>query len=177
VFGNGMDDLRCCKHCGSTLPIGMFRRDRQYITYTCQWCYRSYLKNHRTKNNEKIKIQKAIWFQEHKHLFVERYHVDIQHKLRRLLRNRLYAAVVNNRAGSAVEDLGCSIEEFKKYIELKFQPGMTWKNWSKHGWHIDHIKPISSLNLEDPEQIKIACHYTNLQPLWASENWSKGDKC
>jgi hypothetical protein len=51
---------------------------------------------------------------------------------------------------------------------------MSWENYGK--WHIDHIKPLSLFDLEDPEQLKQACHYTNLQPLWAEENIRKGNR-
>ena len=53
---------------------------------------------------------------------------------------------------------------------------MTWENWKIDGWHIDHIKPLNSFDLTDPEQLKEACHYTNLQPLWWYDNIEKGDK-
>lgn len=85
--------------------------------------------------------------------------------------------VINKyKTTSAVRDLGCTIEFFQTYVESLWQPGMTWENWTKHGWHLDHIKPLASFDLEDPEQCKLAVHYTNLQPLWAHENWVKGAK-
>lgn len=70
--------------------------------------------------------------------------------------------------------LGCSKQDFILYFQAKFKEGMTWEN---HGeWHIDHIKPCASFNLLDENEQKKCFHYTNLQPLWASENLSKGSK-
>ena len=71
--------------------------------------------------------------------------------------------------------LGCDVEKYKCYIEDNFKEGMTWEN---HGeWHIDHIKPCCSYNLEDEEEQKTCFNYTNLQPLWAIDNLVKGGKC
>ena len=62
------------------------------------------------------------------------------------------------------------------YLESKFQTGMTWENHTHNGWHIDHIIPISKFDLTDEAQMKKACHYTNLQPLWAGDNFRKHAK-
>lgn len=75
-----------------------------------------------------------------------------------------------------IELLGCTSEEFKRYIESKFKEGMTWENHGINGWHIDHIRPLASINWDDPEDIKSAFHYTNTQPLWWHENLAKGDR-
>jgi len=68
--------------------------------------------------------------------------------------------------------LGCTIEEFRNYIESKFSKGMSLENHGK--WHLDHIIPLASANTEE-DIIKLN-HYTNFQPLWAFDNLSKGCK-
>jgi hypothetical protein len=95
---------------------------------------------------------------------------DPQYRLAKLLRNRVREQF---RAGSTVRDLGCSLAEFKQYIESKFQPGMSWENWNYEGWHLDHIIPLSKFDLTNREQVLKAFHYTNLQPLWARDNLRK----
>lgn len=53
-----------------------------------------------------------------------------------------------------------------------FEPKMTWDNYGK--WHVDHIIPLVRFNLQDRNEFLQACHYTNLQPMWATENLKKG---
>lgn len=102
---------------------------------------------------------------------------DPQFRIRKNIRDRMRAAM-NGRSKSkhTMELLGCSIEELKLHLEKQFTDGMNWDNYGKRGWHIDHILPCASFNLIDPEQQKICFHYTNLQPLWAKDNYSKKDK-
>lgn len=71
--------------------------------------------------------------------------------------------------------IGCNIQELVEYLEKQFKLGMTWDNYGTY-WHIDHIRPIASFNLENPEELNQCFYYTNLQPLTAQENLEKGDK-
>ena len=140
--------------------------------------HRQYKKN----NAPKIREQQRLYRQKHATLLKEnqrnycalRFKSNVNYKLSKILRARLFKALKNDqKRGSAIIDLGCTIPEFKQYLESKFQDGMTWDNWGLHGWHIDHILPLASFDLTDREQFSKACNYTNLQPLWAEENWSK----
>lgn len=137
------------------------------------------------RNGERIREQTRSYYQENRDkvharrrkYVSQRYKEDIQYRLSMQLRRRFSSAVQGKtKGGSAVRDLGCTIVELKAHLESKFWPGMTWDNYGLKGWHIDHIIPLSSFNLEDPDQVKKACHYTNLQPLWAEDNLKKGDK-
>lgn len=104
----------------------------------------------------------------------------LNRKLAINLRGRLSQAVRNNyKSGSAVKDLGCSINDLKIRLESMFYPHpdtgemMSWNNYGKFGWHIDHIKPLCKFDLTDEVQLKEACCYINLQPLWRKDNLEK----
>lgn len=100
---------------------------------------------------------------------------DLNFKLRANLRTRLYCAIrTHQKTGSAIADLGRSITRLKEHLESQFEEGMTWENYGQ--WHIDHIKPLAWFDLTDRGQLLEACHYSNLQPLWAKDNSSKGSK-
>lgn len=102
---------------------------------------------------------------------------DVEFKLQHVLRNRLLKALrTNQKRGSPIRDLGCTIPELKFYLEGQFQDGMTWNNHGVRGWHIDHKIPLSFFDLTEREQFLQACHYTNLQPMWAKENLQKHAK-
>ena len=102
---------------------------------------------------------------------------DVNYNLRKNLRKRVWEAVKNNqKSDRTMALLGCTIEELKKHLKTKFTFGMSWENYGFYGWHVDHIIPCIHFNLSDPEQQKKCFHYSNLQPLWALDNWRKRDK-
>lgn len=68
--------------------------------------------------------------------------------------------------------LGCSLQFLKGYMEGQFQKGMTWSNYGSE-WEVDHVMPCASFDLSLPVDQKRCFHYTNLQPLWASQNREK----
>jgi hypothetical protein len=93
------------------------------------------------------------------------------------MRNRVYHALRAHLKGTAkgsvnaVALVGCTMPELAAYLEAQFLPGMTWEDRRK--WHIDHKRPCSAFDLSDPAQQRECFHYSNLQPLWASDNLSK----
>jgi len=134
------------------------------------------------KNKEQILKRHRAYYQDNKESISKwqttyernRRRDNIQRRLSCNLRTRLYCAITRgSKAGSAVKDLGCSIDELKQHLESKFQEGMTWDNYG--AWHIDHVKPLASFDLTDRDQFLEACHYTNLQPLWAEDNLKKSN--
>lgn len=99
-------------------------------------------------------------------------------KTRRLLRNQITRMCFHMRVSREMRTeqyVGCSFEEAKQRIESQFTRGMTWENCGSF-WHLDHIVPLSSFDLNNPKQRMIANHISNLRPLKAKENLKKGNK-
>jgi len=97
----------------------------------------------------------------------------IETRLRARCRNAVMAAAAK-KASKTLTLVGGNWQSVREWIESKFTQGMTWNNIGM--WHIDHIKPCASFNLSNPEDQMKCFHFTNLQPLWAKDNLSKGCK-
>lgn len=144
--------------------------DKLFKSNTTEY-YREWNKN----NPDKVKNKRNKWTNKNKSYFLEKYNSDSFYKLKVNMRNRLNTFIrVNNytKTSKTFDMVGCTPEYLKSYLEEQFKDGMSWDNQGK--WHIDHIIPLSSAKTED--EIYKLCHYTNLQPLWAEENLSKGSK-
>lgn len=85
---------------------------------------------------------------------------------------RLVGRMLDKKQSTTSKIIGCTKGEFKTHIESKFLEGMTWDN--RVQWHIDHIIPLATAKtVEDVIRLN---HYTNLRPLWATDNLRKGAK-
>lgn len=136
-------------------------------------------KNYAIKNADKLKLIKKQYRIINRDSIREKLKLkrktNINYRLSINLRKRLYDALHKNfKAGSAVRDLGCSLEKLKIHLETQFKNGMSWDNYGINGWHIDHIIPLASFNLSNRSEFLNAFHYTNLQPLWWYDNLKKG---
>lgn len=151
-------------------------------------------REYRVKNADAIRETKRLYRQKNAakiKLAKQKYGVENRDKIAKALANRRannpIARMANSMrrsirryldAGqkgemSSFEIIGCSKDDLRKHLESKFKHGMTWGNYGKH-WHIDHIVPLISAKSAD--DVKRLCHWTNLQPLTAFENISKGSK-
>ena len=127
-----------------------------------------YNKQYEKKNHKKVRDRKNAYRR-------ERYANDVDFRLSLKLRARISRAI-KNHSESLTKNFGCTINELKAYLQSKFLHGMTWNNYGKYGWHIDHIKSLENFDLSKEDEIKDACKYTNLLPRWASDNHKKSNK-
>ncbi len=160
---------KVCQRCG---------HEDRYKSGRCRPCTRASVARYVAAHPERRSASQAAYGSTHRAeraVYLRRKCTDPGFRICKNLRSRVGDAIRNGqKAGSAVRDLGCTVEELKKHLESRFRPGMTWENWSPTGWHIDHIKPLASFDLTDRAQFLQACCYTNLQPLWAEDNLKKG---
>lgn len=109
----------------------------------------------------------------------DRYRNSLHHRLQYNAQSRIRKAMKAQglkKSTRTIKLVGCTLPELQAHIESQFRDGMSWENYGRGGWHVDHIRPCASFDLSDPEQVKQCFHYTNLQPLWETDNLSKSDR-
>jgi hypothetical protein len=137
-------------------------------------------KIYRINNPDKVKLRRKTYYENNKEkqfkYVRERIKTDPVFKLVNNMRRRISIFLSLNgitKKNKTFDIVGCTPQFLKEYLEQKFTEGMSWELIGQH-IHIDHITPLSSANTE--EEVYKLCHYTNLQPLWAFDNLSKGSK-
>lgn len=156
-------------------------RDKQYYKNNKERILRR-ISRYYMKNRIRILEREKTYSKNNRHIrnnyAKKKLRTDVNFKLAKNLRSRVRDAFKGRvkKTKSAQQLLGCSIKQLKKYLEASFKEGMSWDNYGYYGWHIDHHLPCVSFNLEDIEEQKKCFHYTNLKPLWATDNFRKGKK-
>ena len=194
---------KVCSKCRKELPLDSFRKNKSQsdgFNCYCIECNFIYNNNYFKNNSQKILNRSINWRNSnlercrkieekyranHKEDCTQRilagkqyqYKTNAEYRLVENLRGRFLKAIRNNqKSGHTLELLGCTIEHLKQHLESQFEPGMTWDNYGKNGWEIDHIVPCSYFDLTKEENQRICFNYRNLQPLWARDNYKKSDE-
>jgi len=134
-----------------------------------------YKRKWRNKNIDKERGYRKKSSKKLREYLSKKYKEDILYRLKVLVRGRLQTFLRDSKfkkTSKTFDIVDCTPQELKEHLEKQFRDGMSWEN--RNEWHIDHIIPLCSATTED-ELYKL-CHYTNLQPLWATENIKKGGK-
>lgn len=127
-----------------------------------------YHKKYREENRKELVRRQSRYYK-------NRYHTDFSfcliQRARALMGNALRKSGFS-KSERTEKVLGCTPDFFKQHIERQFEKGMSWDN--RDQWHLDHIIPISSAKTE--QEIYALSHFTNIRPMWADENRSKGSR-
>lgn len=129
-------------------------------------------------NKDRFKELCANWFRANKesvnYKHVERYRTDPIYKLRRLCKDRLGVAIRKNQR-STPDFIGCPMEQLQDWLVYNYDENMNGDNHGSY-WHIDHVIPVATFDLDDEVQRRICFSWYNLSPLEAKKNISKGAK-
>lgn len=135
-------------------------------------------KEYREENKDRLKEYRKQFNMDNQDRVRERWrrwHKD--HPLQSFYRDhirRIETAIGEDRVSRAEDALGYTQDEFLSHLESQFEDGMSWENRSE--WHIDHVKPIAQFIKEGVTDVKVIHALSNLKPLWAKDNLSKGSK-
>ncbi len=139
-------------------------------------------KRYYLKNKDKMRRWTREWVDKNRerHNARERRRSAEGHSFRlgKYLRCRMRMVIRRARAkksASAMALTGCDVEFLMGYLAAKFKPGMTWANYGSV-WELDHIIPCSYYDLTDESHQRSCFHFTNLQPLFVTENRQKYNK-
>jgi hypothetical protein len=166
-----MNKIKICRVCNITKLLTEFpnRKNssdgKRNNCNSCQSAYhKNYYKDYYPKNKPNIANRVR-----------EKRHSDPVYKLKGNIRKLIGNSLTNKGYRKNTKTnliLGCSYDEFVHHMESQFVENMEWNNYGL--WVIDHIIPLSTAKTEG-EVIKLN-HYSNLQPLWDSENRDKWNK-
>lgn len=190
---------KICNVCSNEKSINEYYIDKTkkggYRT-SCKSCDLKRAETYRNNNKEKVSLAKKISYNKKIDDYLlkgsiyrknnklnrnikekERRLNDPLHKLKVNLRNLIGNSLRTKnykKVSKTHEILGCSFEEFKIYLESRFESWMTWDNrglyngTENYGWDVDHVIPTSSATTE--EELIGLNHYTNLRPLCSYNN-------
>lgn len=188
---NGLYNLRStCKNCTNASRRLIHENNKEKENETNRMWYHNNkdkrakkIEEYRHKNPEKVKSWQTNYNPTLQKKRKERRKTDIIFKLKTSVTNLIRASFKRTNTqknNNTIKILNCTIEEFKIYIESKFEPWMNWDNYGvynpkgKRTWNIDHIIPLASAETVD-DVIKLN-NYTNLRPLCSFENLIKFNK-
>lgn len=123
------------------------------------------------KNAERLRESRREYYR----LYMQERRKSPEFKMKMAMRSmvrRLFDKTKANKNSRTEELVGYSHYELKSHIESLFIEGMSWDN--RNEWHVDHIKSIHQHLIEGVTCPKIINALSNLQPLWAVDNLSKG---
>ena len=122
--------------------------------------------------SKRTEAQKEQQRERSKNLEREKCHKDPVHRMLRNFRSSIRKYFRNKgfvKSKKTEEILGCTIQEFRDYIEAQLTGSMTLNNI-----HLDHIVP--AVLGETEEEIIALNHYSNFRPLLPRDNQMKKDR-
>ena len=149
-------------------------RDR-HLEKSKLWSTTNKSKSNQIKKNYKLRNLDKV--RESARLYQKLCRQDSGKRLSKNLSKSIWECLKSKKAKRSWKSLvNFTLDDLINHLQNKFKDGMTWENYGRTGWHIDHIRPCASFNLLNEDEQLQCFHFSNLQPLWAFDNINKGAK-
>jgi len=189
-----MQATKTCSKCKAKKPASEFYESDNglYLYARCIICEREHRRSHYdpakqksytdrylSKSGKKIRTRWRLSKSGKESIKISKRkaYTSIQGGLGCRMRRSVLHSLRKNKAGRHWETLvGYTVHDLKRHLESRFKNGMSWENFGK--WHIDHIVAQARFNFKKPEdkEFRRCWALSNLQPLWAKDNFSKQDR-
>ena len=185
---SGIEHTKCSGKCKKMKSVEEFNKCQTSwdgLSHACKECLKynrdinaEHYKEYRQQNKKHRAANHARWYRENKQRVFkymnDRYHTHPDIRLKQRIGHRIREFLKGHgidKKGHTLKYVGCTIEKLQCYIEKQFDEYMTWNNMGK--WHLDHRIPCTAFDTNNIAEATAMWHYTNLQPMWASENFKK----
>lgn len=150
------------------------------------------IREYRQENKEKVRVREKAWREKNKDKLKER-RIAYEKKNRKKINQRERERRNNNPSARVSLNLRNRLLQSLRRVKLKKQnntfeyisctPTLLLERLERQRhergltkYHVDHMKPLHSFDLSDPEQMRRAWHWSNLQALSPKDNLQKGGK-
>ncbi len=176
-------ELKTCTICKIPKNIDQYgtfkKKDLIKTRSECKQC-RTIRESQRNKNNpkrqeyvRKYKNNNKEQIREYENARIkEKRQIDLHFKIRTDITSHIRHLLNGSR--KTLDSLECTRDQLLKWFEYQFNAGISWSNQKE--WQVDHVIPLAFFNLENKDQFKLACHWSNIRPINKTENISKSNK-
>ena len=171
-----------CSTCNKIKLLKEFSKDKSRRDGYCVRCKKC-KKQWRNNNKEHImEYEKSKIVRNRKNKRErERKKTDIGFRLNRNMSAVMRKSLKGMKNGAPLKTfVDYDTNELKKHLESLFTEGMSWDNYGygKYKWNIDHIIAMYYFNITSNtcQAFKDCWALKNLQPLWQTRNFEKGDR-
>jgi len=164
---------KICSVCNESKTLDNFHlaKCKGTIRAMCKSCSTEKRKEYYQNNKDKINDTRRTWEK-------QKNNTDIDFKMKKYLRSRIYIAFTSRglkKSNRTWKYIGCTSDFFRDWIEFQLYDGMTLENYGEY-WHIDHVKPCASFDLNNEQNVEECFSWKNMRPLRSNKNKIKRDK-
>lgn len=174
--------VKICSICKEEKPLTEFyiyydkRMKKKYHNSRCMECISEYQNTSRIKKIKEKHRQTKI-YKENQEKWKNKRSKDIFYRVMNSFRTLIRRALNGKKRIISYDIyLGCTCEFYFKYLEKQFIKGMTWENYGRLGWVVDHKKPRNLFDFSKANELLECFNFRNAQPLWNKDNIVKGNK-